>query len=224
MLTLEALLYPGSWHPYSTYGVPTIDPASWVADVGIGAVWLQYQLNEGKPHEDAPKGFKDLNLSSLSTREQLDLFYEASAPEPDVLGDVDGFGLYDAWNPTTSLSEQLKAYYLGSQGRQPGKNERWERFWIQSDLGRYELGIGFASNKIKQNTSFPNLVERIDKFNNLYGDGKFRALAGGIVPGGIREWKHTPDMLRKFLSYSEGKLSRENPGLFEDRPGGIFRD
>lgn len=40
LLTVDALLHPRADTPYSDFPVPAIDPASWVADLGIGAVWL----------------------------------------------------------------------------------------------------------------------------------------------------------------------------------------
>jgi hypothetical protein len=130
LLTLDALLHPGSLHPYSTYGVPTIDPASWVADVGIGAVWLQRQLN-GNRDPDAPKNLK---LSSTPTTEEIDEFYKASAPEPDILGDVDGFGIYAMFERGGSFSEQLEKYYLGWQGESPGFLFRWFLFSSLNEL------------------------------------------------------------------------------------------
>ena len=50
LLGLDALLHPGSGEPYKTYNVPTIDPASWVADVGTAVVWMEVHKKTGKPY------------------------------------------------------------------------------------------------------------------------------------------------------------------------------
>ena len=76
------------------------------------------------------------------------------------------------------------------------------------------------TNTIQQNISFPDVVERVNRFNNLYGDGPF-SLAAGELPQ-IRDWQYTPNMLRKFLYHVEEELRRENPGLFKLNLGGIF--
>jgi hypothetical protein len=40
-LTMDALTHTTTGLPYTTYSLPSIDPAWWVADIGIAAVWAE---------------------------------------------------------------------------------------------------------------------------------------------------------------------------------------
>ena len=41
LLTIDALVHTSTGQPYLDFGIPSIDPAWWVADVGIAAVWAE---------------------------------------------------------------------------------------------------------------------------------------------------------------------------------------
>ncbi|MEP0920123.1 hypothetical protein NC981_25345 [Leptolyngbya sp. DQ-M1] len=55
---------------------------------------------------------------------------------------------------------------------------------------------------------FSYWVERVNRFNNLYGDDVFAA-AGGIVSM-ERNWQYTSIMLKKFLQYAHDCLARDS--------------
>ncbi len=206
LLTLDAKLNPGSKSPYSSYNVPTIDPASWVADIGIASVWVTTHEYSEKPNSQAPP---NMRLSIPPTTSELDEYYKASAPEADLLGNADGFGLFNDWNSSQSLSEALRNYYLGSQGRPAGVNRRWLKFCLLN---------GFVTNENDQVRWKPKLqlmnewIPRINNFCNLYAPGP-KGAQNTIVTFGLwrynQQWRYTPYMLNKFLDYVITNLSAE---------------
>ena len=103
-LSMDALLHPRTASPYTDYDVPNIDPAGWVADVGIATVWLTH-AEEGDPHPGAPAN---------PPPPSVEAYFRLSAPDEDLLGDVDAFRLEQSFvaQPST-LSAALRAYYLG---------------------------------------------------------------------------------------------------------------
>ncbi len=217
LLTLEALLHPGSGYPYSGlggYGIPTIDPASWAADIGIGSVWLTKQILKQKD-DTAPQNLKlssDTLSGGIPTKEEIDTFYNASAPEPDILGDVDGFGLFDKMrlgNNGQPLSQLLNEYYLPPDGLKfTSVKARWKTF---SD----DFQVNFSQGRIEGTFNVNNLTEeqknqwisRIDKFNNLFGDGGLRAVT--IVRRVDWTWNYTKAMFERFTTYVKEQLTNE---------------
>lgn len=211
LLTLDALLHPRSESPYVDYGVPTIDPASWVADVGIGAVWMQ---GEGGYEGYYPKRLENIRLD-LSEEQKLDEFYKASAPEADILGDVDGFGLFDRFNTDSRrnkpLSVHLKEYYRRI-GDDVGFSyeKRWNTFansyqikQIRDKSGLYDGTFDIDELTEETKTMW---VNRIDNFNNLFGDGGVRATLGLHKNW---EWSYTRAMFNRFLAYTQDQLNKE---------------
>jgi hypothetical protein len=218
LLTLDALLHPGSEYPYSGqngYKIPTIDPASWVADIGIGSVWLSQKLS-GKLDDSAPQNIKTFSLpGSTPTQEEIDLFYKTSAPEPDIIGDVNGFGLFDKMrfesNNGKPLSQLLNEYYLPGDGmRSTSVKARWRTF---SD----DFQVYFAyQGRIEGTFNVNNLTEeqknqwisRIDKFNNLFGDGGAKGVTIFFRKPDWT-WKYTKAMFERFTTYVKEQLTNE---------------
>jgi hypothetical protein len=206
LLTLDALLHPGSDAPYSDpyYNVPTIDPASWVADVGVGSVWMTLQ-QQGTPQEGAPK---NIRLDGVPIEDAIDAFYKASAPEADILGDIDGFGLFDRFNSSTRkdlpLSTQLKEYYLRSGSDIPfSVSSRWRTF-----ANSYQAKPITATFDIDELTEInkQTWVQRIDRFNNLFGDGAIAVTTGQGRQ--VRDWTYTRAMFDRFVEYIQEHLNR----------------
>ncbi|PZO50029.1 MAG: hypothetical protein DCF14_12895 [Phormidesmis priestleyi] len=211
LLTLDALLHPGSNAPYSDpyYNVPTIDPASWVADVGVGSVWLTLQ-QRGTSQEGTPINLK---LSSgTPTKEEIDAYYKASAPEADILGDVDGFGLFDRFNnpgrKDQRFSTHLKRYYLQNDARFD-IHTRWQTF--ANEFQAKPIEATFDADDLTE-VAKQAWVSRINKFNNLFGDGKFSVSPGGLGRNPNWNWAYTGDMFERFSKYVQEQLKNErNP-------------
>lgn len=144
---------------------------------------------------------------------ELDLYYTASAPVPDLLGDVDGFGLFYEWqsNPGLSLSEVLQNYYGGEN---PGVNNRWLTF---CRLNGFVTTVG-SEVTWKVSSIRDTLIQRVNNMAALAEDGAgyggtvslFRTIfVTGQRPSPYREFSYTEYMLNKFLSYVYQNLQRE---------------
>jgi Domain of unknown function (DUF4157) len=199
LLGLDALVHPRTSTPYSDYGVPNIDPASFVADLGIGAVWMTQHEESGSPPGNAPR-----QLSTPS----LDEYYRMSAPTEDLLGDADSFGMQETFNSgAVSLSQAMRTYYLGSSGAAPVVNRRWQSFCARSGLtytrsgGAVTWGSGVR----------PMLITRVNTFNDLYGAGGVGSVWGSIFGPSRRSggWPHTPAVVDRFLDWVQPRLQAE---------------
>jgi hypothetical protein len=214
LLGLDALMHPGKpGEPYSSSDVPAIDPASWVADVGIAAVWMEYHQQFNKPHKDEAPQKKKLTLQNPATR-TADEYWKMSAPSEDILGDSDAFGLEAVWkaDQTKKLSELLRKYYVDANGK---LDHRW-RIFCQENLDQYgnpATGKAFkvvGNNKIEWDlTQKSKLITRINKFNTLYviTDTSWNP----------KTWAWTEYMLNKFLEWVkqglEDELAKSQPGF-----------
>jgi hypothetical protein len=198
LLTVDALLHPGSGVPYTTYNVPTIDPANWVADVGIAAVWMEVHEKTGKPHDDV------VNPPATADR---DTYWRMSAPTEDILGDVDGFGLFRLWGKDVKLSQVLRAYYGGGDPNKSVK-KRYTTFCAAEGLAYTRSGTTITWDPALK----PKLITRVDTFNNMYADGKWGTFTTVIIPGvrpSTGSWKYTPYMLDKFLDWVKIGVEKE---------------
>jgi hypothetical protein len=131
LLTLDALLHPQTTPIYASSGVYSIEPASWIADLSIGDVWATYH-NDNKNNNDVkrrhwPKAPK-LKLSSNPTQNELDAYFKASASTQDLLGDVDGFGIFYNICNGNKLSDAFQNYYVDYASQIGGLDERWAMF------------------------------------------------------------------------------------------------
>src|SRR4029077_17276479 len=49
LLGLDALLHPGPNNPFKAMGIPNIDPASWIGDLGVAGNWIEKHEKNGSP-------------------------------------------------------------------------------------------------------------------------------------------------------------------------------
>jgi hypothetical protein len=195
-LGLDALLHPRTASPYTDYGVPNIDPAGWVADVGIASVWLTH-AEEGDPHPGAPPNPPPATV---------DNYFRLSAPDEDLLGDIDAYRAQQQWQEQPgTLSAAIRRYYLGGAGT-GGADVRYQTFCAKAGLTFQRSG-----NSITWDTKwrYP-LIDRIDRFNDLYESGKWGAIKAMTV-GSVehRFWPRTAIMLDKFLNWLKPRLEDE---------------
>ena len=201
MLELDALIHPGAGAPYTTYGVPNIDPSSWVADLGIAAVWMQHHEDEGEQHGDAPRNIANPDM---------DEYYDMSAPIEDIIGDVDSFGVYGEYqaDPNAPLSTILRRYYLGENGQAGSINRRWQTFCQMNGLHYTNNGGTITWSQASINT----YIERINRFNTMYAAGMFGSgweTATFWSDPDITEFRHTETVLQRFLDYLKPKVEAE---------------
>ncbi len=198
LLGLDALLHPIAGSPYTDYNVPNIDPASWVADLGLASVWMMQHKKTGAPPANAPKKLSFPNLNA---------YYQMSAPDADLLGDVDSFGTHEQWTtiPRQKLSEVLRMYYLGTPGTEAGIKSRLQTFCIKNNLNYAQSGNGVIWPLAIRNS----LVSRVNAFNDLVSAGKVGAIWGCIAGPTKRAWPHTPQIIDIFLNWTRTHLEAE---------------
>jgi hypothetical protein len=198
LLGMDALIHPTTSVPYSSYGVPNIDPSSWVADIGIASVWTTQHTEQRKPPSDSPV---------QPTSPDLNVYWAASAPEQDLLGDVDSFGVNGAFAPTSGrkLSQALRQYYLGAAAGSAAVQRRYRTFCSANGLG-YQLST--ASVTWDPSLSL-RLVQRVNTFNDLYAAGRTGAAWGSVVGPSHRAWPFTPAVVDRFLAWLKPRLEAE---------------
>ena len=197
LLGLEALLHPRTTVPFSAYGVPNIDATGWVADVGMASVWTTKHV-EGAP---------DPRVSRRLPTADRDAYYLMSAPDADLLGDIDVFAMRAQWALAAGqpLSAAMRAYYLGRNGRPPGLRWRWRAF---ASVNR--LAYGRDGGRVAWDPSWwHGWVRRIDRFNDVYGAGVGGSLWGTLTRPTSRAWPETPYMLTVFLAWARPLLEAE---------------
>jgi hypothetical protein len=196
-LGLDALLHPRTSVPFSAYGVPNIDATGWVADVGMASVWTT-RHREGEP---------DPRVSRPLPAADRDAYYQMSAPDADLLGDVDVFALHAHWGLAAGqpLSAAFRGYYLGRGRRPPGMRWRWRAFAAANRLAYARAGGRVAWDP----AWWEGWVRRIDRFNDVYGAGVGGSLWGTLTRPVHRTWPETPYMLTVFLGWASRLLEVE---------------
>jgi hypothetical protein len=196
-LGLEALLHPRTTVPFSTYGVPNIDATGWVADVGMASVWTTKHAAGGP----------DPRVSRRLAAPDRHAYYRMSAPDADLLGDVDVFAMRAQWALAAGqpLSAALRGYYLGRPGRPPGIRWRWRAFTAVNRLAYDRAGDRVAWDP----DWWDGWVRRIDRFNDVYGAGFGGSLWGTLTRPASRTWPETPYMLARFLGWARPRLQAE---------------
>jgi hypothetical protein len=196
VLGLDALIHPRTAVPFSAYGVPNIDATGWVADVGMASVWTTKHV-EGEP---------DPRASRRLAAADRDAYYRMSAPDADLLGDVDVFALRAQWGLAAGqpLSAALAGYYLGHR-RHPGVRWRWRAFAAVNRLAYARAGGRIAWDPAWRE----GWIRRIDRFNDVYGAGVGGSLLGTLTRPVHRTWPETPYMLALFLGWAAPLVEAE---------------
>jgi hypothetical protein len=180
VLGLEALLGTNTDPPFTVYGVPRVDPASWVADLAIACVWDR-DTTSSKTMDAADAKTIDANAKRLAsgTPPEPEPFFVCSAPRQDLLGDVDFFGLHVEWDGTKKLSEVFRSYYKG-----PGVGARWTRF--RSHPANTWASLGGATP--------PVVEDRVNRMGQLFSDGKLGTFGNTVasLQSSVAKWALSP--------------------------------
>jgi Putative peptidoglycan binding domain len=181
LLTIDALVHTTTGPPYTTYGVPGIDPASWVADIGSAAVWAE------RDAPDPPRVLPKLSSGDAD----LPGYFKMSAPDPDLFGDIDGWCILELWKSKGgSLSDILTSYYLSDADH--GFHRRIRTF----------VGDTFGNPDPKGPNPFPGAarafwVRRVNRFCDLFAAGS-GSLTASNPPRG--QWVFAEQVFDRFLS------------------------
>lgn len=188
--------------PFSEFGVPNSDPAGWVADLGLASVWMTQHETEGAARSGAPEKKLD--------HPDLDRYYQMSAPDQDLLGDMDAIGVFH--QPTgraaETLSQALRAYYLGAPPTHPAAvGRRWRMFCDHFGFTYHRAGTTISWDPAIRAV----WIARINRFNDLANAEKKGAFLQTVRPGkpDRHTWPHTPAVLDRFLAFVKIRLERE---------------
>jgi hypothetical protein len=200
LLGLESLLYPRVSTPYSDYGIPGIDPASWPADLALASFWTDYHRRNGHPAPDAPVHFASPDFED---------YYRASTPNEDLLGDADSFGTHEqatAAGPS-ALSNVLRVYYLGERGNQAGVARRWRTF-----CARNHFSYVFLNGQLTWDAGiFGTWLPRLNRLCDLFASGamsRLGSMAFGTSPS-RGDWPQNRLALQHFLDWIRPRLEAE---------------
>ena len=198
LLGMDALIHPTTSIPYSSYGVPNIDPSSWVADIGIAAVWMTQHVEDGSPPSDAPvhPASPDLNA-----------YWNVSAPEQDLLADIDSFGANATFTAASgrTLSAALREYYLGGSAAPASVQRRFRTFCSANGFGYTLSGGSVTWDPALRST----LIPRVDRFNDLFAAGSAGSAWGTVFGPTRRAWPFTPNVVDRFLAWLKPRLEAE---------------
>jgi hypothetical protein len=199
LVGLDALLHPQTNGIYSNYNVPNIDPSSWVGDLGAASVWTTTHERDGRPPAQAGHG---------PAEPDLDYYYRKSAPEEDLLGDVDSFGVKAQWDaaPDRKLSETLHSYYQDT-----GATSVQHRFEIFCSANNLKYTIDGNGTISWDPALVGQLTERVDRFNDLYAAGQLGVAwhAAWNSEPAHEKWPHTPKIVKKFLTWVKTNIEAE---------------
>lgn len=216
LLTIDALRFPRTDDPYKAYKVPAIDPASWVADLAIAAYWNEVFVAEGRPglakarfvtltgardEQALVKKIFDAPTLNIAT------FYAWSAPLPDLLGDIDGFGLYKLATifPTSPLFEIFQKFYTGDTA---ASKKRFSDFCIANEIN-YDRG---RQDWIDYDVIDRRWTARMDRCIDLFMSDWKTVLginfASSPAPA-PKTYNASPKVLRIFMDWLKAKLQAE---------------
>lgn len=200
LLGLDSLLHPRVAEPFAAYGISGSDTAGWPADLALASYWTSHHALEGSPAGNAPihPATADFNA-----------YYNASAPNEDILGDTDAFGLNQQWTsaPGQQLSQVVRAYYLGAGGNAPGVDRRWRTFCATNGLGYTVIGgtVTWAP------TIEAVWVPRISRLCDLFDAGNIsKGFSVTFGTANSRDtWPYSLPALRRFLLWLKPRLEAE---------------
>jgi peptidoglycan hydrolase-like protein with peptidoglycan-binding domain len=193
LLTIDAVFHPVPGVPYTRFGIPSIDPASWVADVGTAAVWAEQNGDAGGA--DAPTKLPP------SPTDNVDEYFRMSAPDSDLVGDIDGFNIANIWIGTGgNLSVPLAAYYIDGDTAPGGYRRRYRDFLANN--------VGDPDNPPSWRSMTALFETRINRFNDLFFIGAIGALTT-LSPPPPKSWRRTHDVLELFFGFLERGVNTE---------------
>lgn len=174
--------------------------AGFAADLALASYWMTYHVREGSPASDA---------AVKPATADFDVYYRASAPNEDLLGDADAYGTHQQWTAASgqTLSQVLRAYYLGSGSTPAGVNRRWRTFCTRNSLGFTVSGGTITWSAGIDATWGP----RIDRLCDLFDSGFFSRVGSmtiGTAPS-RGTWPYSLPALHRFLAWLKPRVEAE---------------
>ena len=168
--------------------------AGYLADIGIAIGEYYYTFAK----EEIPAGLKSKIyypiIEGQPTIEDMDRFYEISAPNEDILGDVEAFGWFRAYksmvaiNPNVKFSEVLHYYY--KYNFEESYTNRWKLF-CETDLqysdrptrGIYNRFITPSNGAYIWDPDITDINTQLDNFCEFWYNkcaSGFKTMIGGL--------------------------------------------
>jgi hypothetical protein len=116
-----------------------------------------------------------------------------SAPDPDLLGDIDGFNIASSWLAGQSLTSAIIRYYVDGDSA-PGLYRQRFRMFMTSLFGTFDPDAPTLT------LSVAFWTPRVDRFNDLFAIGPTAAFLT-LTPPPRRLWKFSSDAVAKFFQW-----------------------
>jgi hypothetical protein len=213
---LQALLHPllasNTLAPISlafqAYNLDGVDYAGWPGDVGLSVGDNEWQKFTGDPPS---------NDLWNPVNPDIDRYYEIHAPNADLEGDIDAFGLWKLWDynvqqiQSFKLSELLSDYYINNSHPYYNFNNRYKIFCEENNIIVFVSGITYSwPDYTNLPVSLTDTVNRIATFwfDTKWGQVSFltKALFSTLV---INSYMDSNYVLIKFLQWLKPKLQSE---------------
>ena len=204
LLALDSLIHPTVANPYSAYGIPGIDPAGLAADLALASYWTSYHERTGTRAANAPQ-------NSPATAD-FDAYYRASAPDEDLLGDIDAFSAKNQWSAGSGqrVSQVLRATYLGVGGGRPRIDQRYRAFASANNLTYSRTGTSITWDAAAIEAAWgPRINRMCDLFNAGTGSLISSKFLGTAPTAGATSWPYSLPALRRFLAWLKPRLEAE---------------
>lgn len=229
---LQALQFPLENSPdpkngkvFLAYNLKGIHYASWVADVGIAVGTNERHIYDGH----VPVAVRKYGNIYYPENPDIDRYFEISAPEPDLEGDVDAYGLWKAWEEVESLNPEFKfsdvlKYYFQNPNSDNNFYHYGNRYFI------FCLETGIVTQISGDNYSWPDyvnlptsLLEPIewmasfwfDQYNEFDIFDYNKSMIGKLTKNLIvnYQFEDCKYVLIKFLQWLKPRLENEQPNI-----------
>lgn len=211
---------------FKNYNLDPIDFAGWIADIGI-AVGMneKHKSNDNQPPLDG----EGASVIHLPESPDIDRYYEISAPEADLEGDIDSYGLLRAWNivestnPDFRLSDVLTYYYQNPSSVINFYHYRNRYLIFCEDAGiSHEISTNNWSwpdpsgSTTKSIANYANLLNKVEWMASFWFDQYdfYSTVKNGLISNtqnyGYADCEY---VLNKFLQWLKPRVEAEQPNL-----------
>ncbi|NEN25404.1 hypothetical protein G3O08_18055 [Cryomorpha ignava] len=218
---LQALQFPLENSPspsligrfFLKYNLRGIHYAGWVADIGIAVGTNERHIFDN----EVPVAVRHYGNIYYPENPDIDRYFEISAPEPDLEGDIDAYGLKAAWedvesiNPEFKFSDVLK-YYFQNPDPENNLNHYGNRYFI------FCLQNGIVTQISGNTYSWPNytnlpvsLLEPVEWMATFWFDQYNELLLIFKNPPVNYHFQDCKYVLIKFLQWLKPRLENEQP-------------
>ncbi len=214
LLACDALLHPKTKEPYSNYAIPNEDISGWPADISIAAYWNEVYPTVNKTDFKKARFINEPLKAKIDASSSLDIndFYNWSAPESDLLGDVDGYILKNILDKTSGIKLSDAFLSLYKTGATPFFRNRYYLFCFKNAFNyNYE-----KQDWVDVRSIYGKWLPRIDRTIDLFMDGNWSIISETAKQGSWawpaqtrKNYASSEVVFDKFLDWLKKKLQDE---------------